>query len=46
MIVGRQAAQLPQICNSLNELINWFQRNRINEDGDMLRCVLDVLIIN
>jgi hypothetical protein len=29
-----------QIANSLNELITWFQRNRINEDGDVLRCVL------
>jgi hypothetical protein len=26
-----------KICNSLNELINWFQRNQINEDGEMLR---------
>lgn len=26
-----------QICNSLNELINWFQRNQINEEGEMLR---------
>lgn len=35
---GRYAlVGVEKICNSLNELINWFQRNQINEDGEMLR---------
>ena len=35
----RTYAFLPflQICTSLNSLIEWFQRNRINPEGDMLR---------
>ena len=35
---GRYAlVGIDKICTSLNNLINWFQRNRINEEGDMLR---------
>jgi hypothetical protein len=35
---GRYAlVGVPKVCNSLNELIEWFSRNRVNEDGDMLR---------
>ena len=35
---GRYAlVGVPKICDSLNGLVNWFQRNRINEEGDMLR---------
>jgi hypothetical protein len=35
---GRYAlVGIEKICNSLNELINWFQRNRMNEEGEMLR---------
>ena len=26
-----------KVCNSLNELIEWFTRHRINPEGDMLR---------
>jgi hypothetical protein len=35
---GRYAlVGVEKICNSLNELINWFQRNQINDEGEMLR---------
>eukprot|EP00039_Didymoeca_costata_P012454 m.179999 g.179999 ORF g.179999 m.179999 type:complete len:953 (+) comp15487_c1_seq1:243-3101(+) len=35
---GRYAlVGVEKICHGLNELVNWFQRNRINEEGDMLR---------
>ena len=35
---GRYAlVGVPKVCSSLNELIEWFSRNRINDDGDMLR---------
>lgn len=35
---GRYAlVGVEKVCNSLNELVEWFSRNRINEDGDMLR---------
>lgn len=44
---GRYAlVGIAKICDSLNGLLNWFQRNRINDDGDMLRepCGQEVCI--
>lgn len=35
---GRYAlVGIDKITNSLNSLINWFQKNQINDEGDMLR---------